>query len=276
MLLITAELNQFLWAIIILAGAGIISAILRFILTRFFNHESALINVNPTQYVILKNLITLGVFILAVGVMFQFIPTMNKIGGWMAASAGIVAAIVGFAAQKAFSNIISGFFLMYYKPFRVGDVVEIDNVRGGIVEDITLQHTIVKDFENRRIILPNTKVIDGIIINSTTRDKKINKRMDFLVKFDTDIDKAMQIIHEEVEAHPCNIDNRSALDIENEVPRVSIRVVNLGTLGITIRAYAWAENNARAYEMATDVMKTIYERFRMENIELASSIIETT
>jgi len=71
----------------------------------------------------------------------------------MLAGAGILAVAVGFASQAALSNIISGVFVVIFKPFRVGDRLKINELTG-VVEDITLRHTVIRDLENKRIIIP--------------------------------------------------------------------------------------------------------------------------
>ena len=58
-------------------------------------------------------------------------------------------AIIGFASQKAFSNIISGIFILIFKPFRVKDTIEFLDSTKGVVEEITLRHTIIRNYENR-------------------------------------------------------------------------------------------------------------------------------
>lgn len=71
------------------------------------------------------------------------------------AGAGILAVAVGFASQQALSNIVSGIMIVIFKPFRVNDRLNIGTTFNGIVEDITLRHTVIRDFENKRIIVPN-------------------------------------------------------------------------------------------------------------------------
>ena len=85
---------------------------------------------------------------------FYSIPPLKEIGITLLASAGIFAAILGLASQQAFSNIISGIFIVVFKPFRVGDNIEINNNRG-IVEDVTLRHTIdeQKDKSDPKVII---------------------------------------------------------------------------------------------------------------------------
>ena len=56
--------------------------------------------------------------------------------------------IVGFAAKDAISNLIAGLFIVLFRPFRIGDYIKLENESTGIVDDITLRHTVINTFEN--------------------------------------------------------------------------------------------------------------------------------
>ncbi|MDX1630211.1 MAG: mechanosensitive ion channel, partial [Fulvivirga sp.] len=139
----------------ILLGAFILSRILRFFLNRYVKKMSESMHLDPTKYSFLKNAMNFIIFIIAVILIFSRIPELKQYGVGLFASAGVLAAIVGFASQSAFSNIVSGIFIVLFKPFRVGDHIELAQGSRGQVEDITLRHTVIKNYENRRIVIPN-------------------------------------------------------------------------------------------------------------------------
>ena len=122
------------------------------------------------------------------------IPKLKSLGVTIFAGAGILAAIIGFASQAAFSNIVSGIFIVIFKPFRVGDIVKISNLYSGIVEDITLRHTVISDFENKRLIIPNSVISAETIHNSNILDNKICNHIWYGISYDSDVDLATSII----------------------------------------------------------------------------------
>jgi small conductance mechanosensitive channel len=184
--------------------------------------------------------------------------------------AGVLAAVVGFASQTAFSNIISGIFLVIFRPFSVGDRIKVGQNYTGDVEDITLRHTVIKDFENRRIIIPNAVISNETIINSTSIDEKLIMYIEATVTFETDISAAVQIIQEEAIKHPFCIDNRSAEELEREESQVMVRVISFTDNGVLLRGYAWARNATEGFELKCAVLKSVQERFMKEGITLAS------
>ena len=140
--------EQFVFAIIVLAVAFIISRLLRLIIGRFLRAAAKKLKVDPTRYNFFKNAIDSIVLLIAAITIFRSIPAFKDFGTTLLTGAGVLAAIVGFASQAAFSNIISGIFLVIFKPFSVGDRVKIGSLYSGDVEDITLRHTVFKVFDH--------------------------------------------------------------------------------------------------------------------------------
>jgi len=148
--------------------------------------------------------------------------------------------------------------------------VKIGQLYSGDVEDITLRHTIIKDFENKRVIMPNSVISNETIINSTSVDEKICVFIELAVALNTNLDKAMAIIQEEAMKHRYYIDNRNEVDIAREEQPVMVRVLTFLNGGIMLRAYVWARNATDAFDLKCDLNKSIKERFDKEKIELAN------
>lgn len=261
-------IKHLIFVIVTLAVASLVLVILRKIATKLINSNADKIKVDPTNFSFLKNSLSFIIYFIALIVIFRHIPSLRSFGSALFAGAGIIAAIIGFASQKAFSNIITGIFILIFKPYRVGDVIEISNGRIGTVEEITLRHTVIKDFKNERIIVPNTVISDDIIINSSITDSKIQCRIEVGISYDSDIDLAMQIMREECEKHPLLIDNRTHEDLANDVPLVRVAVIALADFSVNLRASAWTESFSDAFQMRTDLLKIIKERFDREGVEI--------
>ncbi|MTI39399.1 mechanosensitive ion channel family protein [Fulvivirga lutimaris] len=260
--------NHIVTSLIILAVAFIISKILRYALNRFVRAASAKLNVDPTKYNFFKNAVSFIVFIVAMMIIFYRIPELKAYGVTLFAGAGVFAAIIGFASQSAFSNIITGIFLVIFKPFRVGDHVSISNNMAGEVEDITLRHTVIRNYENRRIVIPNSVISNETIINSSLNEDETCMYLAIGISYDSNIDLAMKIIQEEAQAHPFFLDRRTAEDIEDNKPAVLVRVIDFGDSSVNLRGYVWAENPIDGFAMKCDLNKSIKERFDKEGIEI--------
>ncbi|MDG1893457.1 MAG: mechanosensitive ion channel [Fuerstiella sp.] len=84
---------------------------------------------------------------------------------------------IGFALQRSLGNLAAGVMLVFFKPFRVGDVVEIESLTGTVVE-IQICNTILLTLDNVRIIVPNSKMTDGTIKNYSAEPQR---RIDLVV-----------------------------------------------------------------------------------------------
>jgi small-conductance mechanosensitive channel len=262
--------DSLLFVIVVVVVSVIVARTLRYIIGRFVKGASRKLKVgDPTKYNFLKNAVEFIVYIVAIIIVFRSIPQLESYGTALFASAGVIAAIVGFASQSAFSNIISGIFLVIFKPFRVGDRVRVGVVYQGDVEDITLRHTIIKDFENRRIVIPNSVMNNETIINSTLADENLCMFVEIGISLDSDVAKAMKIMESEALLHPLCQDNRTAEEKTNDLPQVDVRLLNFTESAQLLRAYVWARDPSEGFNMKTDLHKSIKQRFDREGISLA-------
>ncbi len=254
--------------LIIVVSVYVLSFIVRRIIGLMVTRQSTKINVDPTNFSFLKNSISFLIFATGLIAIFYITPSLRNVSKALFAGAGIIAAVIGFASQKAFSNIISGLFILVFRPFRVNDVIEIGTGTKGVVEEITLRHTIIRNYENRRIIIPNAIISEETIVNSNLIEEKIKKHIEFGISYESNVDLAKKIIQEEAENHPLLLDNRTEEEIAEGKPIVQIRVVQLGDFSVTIRAYVWANCNADAFEINCDLNESVKKRFDAEGIEI--------
>ena len=254
--------------VIVLIVAIIILKTLRFFLGRFLKQSSEQLNVNPTRYYFLNNALSFIVFLIALIVILFSITELRQLGLTLFASAGIFAAVIGYASQAAFSNIVSGIFIVIFKPFRVGDTIKINNQYFGTVEDITLRHTIIRDIENKRFIIPNSVISKEVIHNYLITDEKVSNQLYFGIAYSSNIDKAMDIIREEAEKHPNFLDNRTEEEIAEGIPKTVIRVMEWAESSIQLRATIWSENPGKGFDLKCDLLKSVKEQFDAQGIEI--------
>lgn len=252
---------------IILLITVLIERIVVLSLKRFSERTSKIIKVDKTKYAILRHLASAIIYIMGIGAAIQLIPSLRTLSVSIFAGAGVVAVIIGFASQKAFANIVSGIFIAVSKPFRVGDIIKFSD-KTGVVEDITLRHTVIRNFENKRFIVPNSVISEEVIENYNISDEKVCRWVEIGISYDSNIDKAMKIMQEEVMKHPDFLDNRTKSEKEEEKPAVQVRVLGFGDSSVNLRAWAWAKEPGAAFRLGTDVNKSIKERFDKEGIEI--------
>jgi small conductance mechanosensitive channel len=257
--------------IVIVLGTLTLAYIIDVFFNRFLTKSAKILNSNdPKKYRFLRHILRALIYITGFAWAISEVPYLKTLSSSLLAGAGVLAVAVGLASQQALSNIVSGLFIIIFKPFRINDRLKLnkDHVLQGVVEDITLRHTVIRDFENRRIVIPNSVMNQEIIINADLSEGKIIKYVELNVSLQADLQKAKEIMREEVMHHPFHVDGREEEDIAAGRPEVTVRVVAIGEYYVTIRAWACAKNANEAFEMYCDLLESIKLRFDAENVEI--------
>lgn len=168
---------------------------------------------------------------------------------------GAASLAIGLALQGTLSDIASGVMLMVFRPYKLGDYVDIGGT-AGTVKDITLFATEMGTADNVQIIVPNSKSWGSIITNYSAHD---TRRVDFTfgIDYDDDVDKAMEII-----LGLANADERVMQD-----PEPWVRLVNLGDSSVDIGVRLWC-NAADYWELKFAITKAVKEAFDKEGISI--------
>ncbi len=262
-------LTDWTFSLLKIAVIFILTIVLNRIIKKIFNRKVIDRLHDKTHLVFIRHLLTGLIYFTGFASAAMQIPGFENAVVSILASSGIFALVVGFASQQAFSNIISGLFISMFKPFRIGDRVSFINKNtSGVVEDITLRHTVVRTFENKMIIIPNSLINTEIIENSNIIDEKMCRFVDFGISYDSDINKAIGIMKEEILTHPLFLDNRTEAAVASGDDPVPVRVIGFSDSAVNLRGWAWAKDAGSSFIMGCDLNKSIKERFDKEGIEI--------
>ncbi|MBS3991710.1 MAG: mechanosensitive ion channel family protein [Erysipelothrix sp.] len=237
---------------------------------RYFRRQTLNKKIDPTMARFLTRLISTLIYSFSIFVIISQIKPLSQISVSLLAGSGVAVLVIGFAAQEAFSNIIAGIFLSLFRPFSVDELINIPSINVmGRIEDITLRHTVIRTFENNRVIVPNNVINSSVIENRDIIDNKICNFFIVGISYDSDIDVAKRIMIEEATNHPHLIDTRSVTDIENNVPLVNVVVSNLNTSSVDLRMAIWAKNATESFKMMADLRESIKKQFDRNMIDIA-------
>ena len=191
------ETFQKIYDLLMLYGIKVIAAIAIFIIGRwvakgFRSLTQRLMekkNVDPTITGFVGNMTYMALLV------FVIIAALGQMGIQTTSFIAILGAAglaIGLALQGSLSNFASGFLMIIFKPFKVGDYVEIAGV-AGTVENIQIFTTTLKTPDNKTVIVPNASVTGDNIVNWTMKGTR-RADMVFGIGYDDDIDKAKQIM----------------------------------------------------------------------------------
>lgn len=138
---------------------------------------------------------------------------------------GSIAITIGLGLQGSLSNFAGGFIIVFFKPFKVGDYIEVTSLgHEGFVTEIQIFYTKLRTLDNRIIIIPNSKLTDTTVANNSSFEER---RMEAIipVAYKTDIEKAKTVLTNEVSTWEEVLKDKDIFVFINEFDSSSI---NLG------------------------------------------------
>jgi len=187
-----------------------------------------------------------------------FVVALSMLGiniGPLLAAIGAAGFIVGFALQGTLSNFAAGIMILVYRPYDVGDLVDIGGTFGK-VEAMTIVSTTLRKLDNQKVIVPNNMIWGDIITNATGTSKR-RVDMVFGVGYSDDIAKAQKILEEILENHEAVLKD----------PAPVVRVHELGDSSVNFVVRPWVETQ-NYWDVYWDVTRNVKERFDAEDVSI--------
>jgi small conductance mechanosensitive channel len=175
--------------------------------------------------------------------------------GPLLAVIGAAGFVVAFALQNSLGNFASGILVMMFRPFDVGDAVEVAGIAGKI-ETVNLLSTHLMTFDNKAVIIPNNEVWGGVITNMTATGQR-RADMVFGIGYDDDIDKAQRILEDIVHNHKLVLKD----------PEPVIRMNELGESSVNFIVRPWARTED-LWTVYWDITREVKQRFDKEGISI--------
>jgi small conductance mechanosensitive channel len=237
-----------------------------------FNHYSGALESHARATMrFLRRLVLSFVALIGVAVAtFASFPSLGAAVASLFVAAGFASIVVGLAAQASISNIISGFVISTSRPFKIGDALSYAN-EWAWVEDINLTFTILKTWDNRRLVVPNQMFLNSTLINYDGADSTKLCVVYVTITFESNLDKAIDILKEIAKAHP------------DFLPAGNLPVVHVMDLGdanattpdanaapgISLRLLSRAKDQSTNFQMSKDILYSVKKAFDKNGIEIA-------
>ena len=181
-------------------------------------------------------------------------------------SSSLIVVVLGFVFQEGLTNIVHGFIISIFRPFQIGDRVQItiDGVSiTGYVKSIDLRSTIIENVANSsNVIVPNSKMDMCVIDNSYFDSESVSSNfLDFSVTYETNLEKAIYLTSQEVMAHPYV---RAAREEQQAAEPVAVLVRELGDSGISLRVSVVTKTVEENFAACSDIRRNLVHRFAAE------------
>ncbi len=156
------------YAAVFLALAILIAWLVHLLMQRSMRRAT-----DPTGFRFVDQLLQVMVFVVMIILYAQLVPPLRALGTALLASVSIASIVIGLAAQSTLGNLVAGFALLLYRPFHVGDRVQLTTPKGVMtakVESLTLGYTFLRDDEENQIIVPNSVMASVVLIRNTKKE----------------------------------------------------------------------------------------------------------
>jgi small conductance mechanosensitive channel len=195
--------------------------------------------------------------VIAVGLLVVLATLGVHVGGVLALVGG-ASFVLAFAMQSTLSNFAAGLMIMIYRPFDVGDHVDVAGV-SGTVEGVSLVSTTITTPDNRIIVIPNGNVWGTVITNATGSD---TRRVDlaFTISREDDAARAQRIMEDVVAQHPLVLKD----------PAPVVRLQEFGESSVRFSCEAWART-PDYWTVYWDVMRAVKDRLDVESAPNAAA-----
>ena len=158
----TSVSGGLIYALLFLAMAIIVARLIRVFATRSKEHLPDVTAIN-----FIAQLLQVIVFLVAFILYAQLVPILRSLGTALLAGVSVASIVIGIAAQSTLANLIAGLSLLLYRPFQVGDRVQLATPKGlmsGTIESLSLGYTSLQSPDGEQIIVPNSVMSSAVII----------------------------------------------------------------------------------------------------------------
>ena len=179
---------------------------------------------------------------------------------------GAVAIGIGFGTQNLFKNLISGILLMLKRPFRIGNVIEAGDV-SGVVSKIGVEVTVVRTFDGKDVLIPNSSLLENRVVNWELSDALIRCSIDVGVRYGTPADLVEETLLAIVGADPRIL----------ATPEPWVCFSDFGKSELCFTLLFWInQRSASKMRVCSDVRKLIQKKFAEAGIEIAYPHLDVT
>ena len=254
----TTRLGQIVELLIYAAIAAVVTTIILLIYGKFVKNKLKAKNNLTIRFT--QNIIRVAIILIAVIWVLVSSTATTDIGKVLFQGTAILGAVFGLAAQPVLGDFFSGIAITLNRPFEIGDWIELENGTAGVVADITPRHVVLRSLGTVEIIIPNSK-INALMLKDTSFKKLRSVKMEFNVAYGTDVDKASEIIKNEI------INSELTVPAKNdEYSDVFFEAFADSSLVLTTIVYFKQSTSGLAVK--TDVNKRVNDAFNKEGIEI--------
>ncbi|MCQ4079821.1 mechanosensitive ion channel family protein [Streptomyces sp. RB6PN25] len=217
------------------------------------SHDPARLRRVRTQVTLIQRVVTAAVGIVAAAVMLMQFPAMRAVGTSVLASAGVIAAVAGIAAQSTLGNLFAGLQIAFGDMVRIGDTVVVQG-EWGTVEEITLTYLVVSTWDERRITMPVSYFTSRPFENWSRGSAQMTGTVFFHLDHAVPVDLMRERLHQELKECEAWDGRAWSLVVTDTTPTT-----------IQVRALATAKDSADLWTLRCTIRERLIDWLRCEH-----------
>ena len=255
---LSAGADYLMQAAIALSITSVLVVIIQSAITRFGRRVAAGEADKETALVGLQKIVTYIIWILAILIALSIVfpPSLPALLS-LVSGMGFAAIVVGLAAQKVVGNWLSGLLIYFVRPFRIGDALLF---RGdyGVVEEIKITHTIIRTWDNRRLVVPNSVFDSEVVVNYHLKDPRMIGSVLVDISYESDYELAKNLMIKIASEHP---------NVLPDMPP-KVHLLEFGENGMKLRLIFMCKDQPTAFVTAAELRERIKKAFDEHGIEI--------
>ncbi len=165
---------------------------------------------------------------------------------------------IGFGMQAIVNNFVSGLILLFERPIKVGDVIQLSDGQQGRVMNLGLRATTIQTFDRAEVVVPNGDLIASQVTNWTLGDRSMRLIIPVGVAYGSDVERVMRVLM------AVATESNQVLDD----PRPKVYFLNFGESSLDFELRVWISDFDNRFVVQSALISEIDQRFRVEGVEI--------
>ena len=177
------------------------------------------------------------------------------------AGVGFLGIVIGFAAQSTLANFFAGLQLIADRPFKVGDILRLEDGDQLEVRHIGMRATELYNPDTDEVsVIPNNEIANKRIINMVEPDRKLRIVVTVGVAYGSDVEKVMTVMRQTAMEHPNTLKGGEHMPV--------VRFYEFGEFSLNFKIFIWVDDLSNRFKVSSDFRQELNRRFAEAGIEI--------
>jgi small-conductance mechanosensitive channel len=177
------------------------------------------------------------------------------------AGVGFLGIVIGFAAQSTLANFFAGLQLIADRPFKVGDILRLEDGDQLEVRHIGMRATELYNPDTDEVsVIPNNEIANKRIINMVEPDRKLRIVVTVGVAYGSDVEKVMTVMRQTAMEHPNTLKGGEHMPV--------VRFYEFGEFSLNFKIFIWVDDLSNRFKVSSDFRQELNRRFTEAGIEI--------